>query len=77
VSWGVIPIGAVLGGLLAREMGAHHAALVGAVGVAAATLWIAVSPIPRLRQAPGAADLAADPGGADERAHVARGGCSS
>jgi predicted MFS family arabinose efflux permease len=60
VSWGVIPIGAVLGGLLAREMGAHHAALAGGVGVAAATLWVAVSPIPRLREAPRAADLAAD-----------------
>jgi predicted MFS family arabinose efflux permease len=62
VSWGVIPIGAVLGGLLAREMGAHHAALAGGVGVAAATLWVAFSPIPRLREAPRAADLAADAG---------------
>jgi len=62
VSWGVIPIGAVLGGLLAQEMGAHHAALAGGVGVAAATLWVAFSPIPRLREALPAADPAADAG---------------
>ena len=62
VSWGVIPIGAILGGVLAREMGAYHAALAGGIGVAAATLWVAFSPIPRLREAPPAADLAAGVG---------------
>jgi len=36
--------------------------LAGGIGVAAATLWVAFSPIPRLREAPPAADLAAGVG---------------
>ena len=60
VSWGAIPVGAVVGGLLAAELGSRTAALIGAAGVAAATLWIALSPIPRLREAPGRAGLTDD-----------------
>jgi MFS family permease len=60
VSWGAIPIGAVAGGLLAAELGSRTAALIGAAGVAAATLWIALSPIPRLREAPSTAGLTDD-----------------
>ena len=60
VSWGAIPIGAVAGGLLAAELGSRTAALIGAAGVAAATLWIALSPIPRLREAPDTAGLTDD-----------------
>jgi hypothetical protein len=60
VSWGAIPIGAVAGGLLAAELGSRTAALIGAAGVASATVWIALSPIPRLREAPGTARLTDD-----------------
>jgi MFS family permease len=62
VSWGVIPVGTAFGGYLAGEVGSRAATLVGAVGVASATLWVALSPIPRLREAPSvAADEAAPP----------------
>jgi MFS family permease len=52
ISWGALPVGAVLGGLLADHLGAHTAMLIGAAGIATATLWVACSPIPRLRTAP-------------------------
>lgn len=52
VSWGAVPVGSALGGLLAAGLGARGGMLVGAFGVAAATLWVALSPIPRLREAP-------------------------
>ncbi|WP_328471965.1 MFS transporter [Actinoplanes sp. NBC_00393] len=52
VSWGTLPLGSLAGGYLAASLGAYEALLAGAVGLAAATLWVAVSPIPRLREAP-------------------------
>ncbi len=47
-SWGAVPIGAGFGGLLAVWLGGHGAMLVGAVGLPLATLWVAMSAIPRL-----------------------------
>jgi MFS family permease len=52
VSWGMLPLGSLAGGYLAAELGAYGALLAGAAGLAAATLWVAASPIPRLREAP-------------------------
>jgi predicted MFS family arabinose efflux permease len=48
ISWGAIPIGATAGGLLAAQLGGHAAMAVGALGIPLATLWVAVSPVPRL-----------------------------
>jgi len=48
ISWGAIPIGATAGGLLAVQLGGHAAMAVGALGIPLATLWVAVSPVPRL-----------------------------
>jgi len=48
VSWGAIPVGAAAGGLLAAHAGAQTTMVVGAVGVAAASLWVVFSAIPRL-----------------------------
>lgn len=48
ISWGVIPIGATAGGLLAAQLGGHAAMAVGALGIPLATLWVAASPVPRL-----------------------------
>jgi len=48
ISWGAIPIGAALGGALATHAGPYAALTVGAIGVASATLWVAVSAVPRL-----------------------------
>ena len=48
LSWGAVPLGAGLGGLLAAWYGGHAAMLVGAIGVPLATLWVAISSVPRL-----------------------------
>lgn len=49
VSWGAIPIGAGLGGLIASQFSPHTAMLVGALGIPLGTIWIAASAIPRVR----------------------------
>jgi len=49
VSWGAIPIGASLGGLIGTQFSAHTAMLVGALGVPLGTIWIAASAIPKVR----------------------------
>ena len=55
VSWGVIPIGAIAGGVIAQQYGPWSAELVGGIGVALATVWVAFSPVPRLRSVEDAA----------------------
>ena len=50
ISWGAIPVGASLGGLVTAGLGAWSAVLIGCLGVAAATLWVVFSPVPRLNQ---------------------------
>jgi MFS family permease len=57
ISWGVLPVGAALGGQLAGALGSRAAMALGAIGIAAATLWVAFSPIPRLHTAPTAETL--------------------
>lgn len=49
VSWGAIPIGAALGGLAATALGPWAGMVLGAAGLASATIWVACSPVPRLR----------------------------
>jgi MFS family permease len=51
ISWGVLPLGAVVGGIVATHAGAWWAMVTGAAGVASATLWVLFSPVPRLRKA--------------------------
>jgi Na+/melibiose symporter-like transporter len=48
ISWGAIPVGAGLGGLIATRAGPYPALVVGAIGVACASLWVAFSAVPRL-----------------------------
>lgn len=48
ISWGAIPLGAAIGGVLAGRVGIEQTMLIGAVGVALATAPVALSPIPRL-----------------------------
>ena len=50
ISWGAIPVGASLGGLATAALGAWSAVLIGCLGVAAATLWVVFSPVPRLNR---------------------------
>ena len=55
ISWGAIPVGASLGGVITAALGPASAVLVGGLGVAAATLWVVFSPVPRLNRVQDAA----------------------
>jgi MFS-type transporter involved in bile tolerance (Atg22 family) len=55
ISWGAIPVGASLGGVIAAALGPWSAVLIGGLGVAAATLWVVFSPVPRLNRVQDAA----------------------
>lgn len=48
VSWGAVPIGATLGGVIATTGGPYAAMATGAVGISLATGWVACSAVPRL-----------------------------
>lgn len=50
ITWGVIPIGALLGGFLGEVIGLRAALVVGAAGMSLAWLWVLFSPVPRLRK---------------------------
>lgn len=52
VTWGAIPLGALLGGTLGQDIGPRATLLVGALGLATAALWLALSPVRRLRHIP-------------------------
>ncbi|MFD7641566.1 MFS transporter [Kitasatospora sp. NPDC059795] len=49
VNYGIRPLGALTGGLLATAFGLRPALLVAAVGGALSALWLLVSPVPRIR----------------------------
>jgi MFS family permease len=48
INYGLRPVGAVLGGLLATLIGLRVTLLIGAVGGALSLLWLLPSPIPRI-----------------------------
>jgi MFS family permease len=50
VSWGAIPAGALLGGVAAGLAGPWAGMVIGAAGMATATLWVGASPVPRLHR---------------------------
>jgi MFS family permease len=52
VNYGVRPIGAVAGGLLAVLIGLHATIWVTAIGAMAGVFWLLPSPMPRLRELP-------------------------
>jgi hypothetical protein len=52
VNYGVRPIGAVAGGLLAEVIGLREALFVTAIGGMLGVLWLLPSPTPRLREVP-------------------------
>ena len=52
INYGVRPIGAIAGGLLATAIGLRAALFVTAAGAALGVLWLLASPTPRLREAP-------------------------
>jgi MFS family permease len=52
IVWGVIPLGTLLGGVVAEVIGVREAIWVGAAGATFAALPILLSPVPRLRELP-------------------------
>jgi MFS family permease len=54
VVWGVLPIGALLGGILGAALGVRTTLWIGAFGQAFAGLWLVASPMRRLRDFPDA-----------------------
>ncbi|MEV4641463.1 MFS transporter [Actinoplanes sp. NPDC049548] len=54
VNYGVRPIGALLGGALGELVGVRTTLWIGAVGAVAGVLFVAFSPVPRMRELPDA-----------------------
>jgi len=52
VNYGVRPVGALGGGLLAAAIGLRPALFLTAAGAALGVLWLVASPTPRLREVP-------------------------
>jgi MFS family permease len=52
VNYGIRPLGAVVGGLLATLVGLRPTLLIGAAGGALALLWVLASPVPHIRSLP-------------------------
>jgi predicted MFS family arabinose efflux permease len=50
VNYGIRPIGALLGGALGTVLGLQTAIWIGALGALLGVVWLAFSPIPRLRE---------------------------
>jgi MFS family permease len=50
--WGVTPVGALAGGLLATAIGLRPALFIGAIGVLVAVAWVAFTEVGRLHDAP-------------------------
>jgi MFS transporter len=49
VSWGAIPVGAAIGGVIATQTDPFTAMVTGAIGVSVSTVWVALSAVPALR----------------------------
>jgi predicted MFS family arabinose efflux permease len=56
IVWGVMPIGAVLGGLLGDYLGLRETLLVTSAGAMLAVLWPLCSDVRTLREQPAAAE---------------------
>lgn len=52
LTWGVAPIGAILGGMVGERYGLRSAVLVAALGTTGACLWLALSPVRAMRAYP-------------------------
>ena len=52
VVWGVIPLGALVGGVLGELIGLRATLAIAAVGLLFAPIWVLFSPIPRMRRLP-------------------------
>jgi len=52
ISWGIGPLGALAGGVLGETIGLRPTVLIAGVGTIFSFLWLALSPVRRLRTAP-------------------------
>ncbi len=48
ISWGAIPVGAALGGVIATQADPFTAMVAGAIGISVSTVWVAFSAVPAL-----------------------------
>ena len=60
ISWGMIPVGATLGGLLGGAIGLHNTIWVGAIGCLVAFIPVTLSPLRHLHEIPVPATTVAD-----------------
>ena len=60
LTWGVGPLGSLMGGFLGEGLGLYPTLLLGAVGIAVAWVPVLFSPIPRLREMPEVEDGSAE-----------------
>jgi len=58
VVWGVLPIGALIGGVFGTAFGLRPTLWIGALGEALAGLWLVFSPMRTMRDFPAAPDVA-------------------
>ena len=68
--WGTMPLGSVIGGVLGTVVGLRPTLVIGAVGLASAFLWVALSPVPGVTEIPDAESPGSD---AEEVVHPAPG----
>src|SRR5205085_1322100 len=59
--WGTMPVGGFVGGVLGSSIGLRPTLWVSAAGSLAAFLWIALSPVPRVRTIPSAVEATSHP----------------
>lgn len=52
IVWGVYPIGGVIGGLLGETVGLRMTILIAGIGMLASVVWIALSPVTKIRVLP-------------------------
>jgi len=52
IVWGIIPLGAIVGGLLGEVLGIRPTMLITATGGSLAFLWVLLSPVRRLKEIP-------------------------
>jgi hypothetical protein len=60
LTWGAGPLGSLAGGFLGEGLGLYYTMLVGVVGIALVWVPVLFSPVPRLREMPGAQEEGTD-----------------
>lgn len=64
IGFGVVPLGALCGGLAGQFLGLRLGVLTGAIGIQGTIVWMGMSALPRIRELPGLSSAASEPAGA-------------